>query len=271
MAAPAGVNEGLPPEPVTSGAGNAEAEHAEHAGPTEEAGLAGHAASAGHAEAAGFARAAEAAGAGERAGAEQPAGGAVSEGDVAALAEAAPGAGETREGGVPAPGGATGADHDRRDLSPLAIVSIAVGIMALVGAAFGVLAVITHGFHPKVVVTYRPAAVFSLRPGDCINSGPNGLAVTRLSCATPHDAEVFATFSLPKASWPGTAVIRQQAGDGCASRLMDYLNPQLADAGLSQEFVYPDRAAWQAGVRTVVCEVSSPSGRLSGSVRNPGS
>jgi hypothetical protein len=177
------------------------------------------------------------------------------------------------EGPPPEHGGAeqAGERHDRRDMRPLAIVGIAVGIMALVGAAFGVLAAVTHGFRAKVVLTYRPAAVFSLRPGDCINSGPNGLAVTRLSCATPHDAEVFATFSLPKTPWPGEAVARQQAGSGCASRLSGYLNPQLAGAGLSQEFVYPDRAAWKAGVRTVVCEVSSPSGRLTGSVRNPGS
>jgi Septum formation len=171
-------------------------------------------------------------------------------------------------GGLPSDGADPGgAAREGRDLPPLAIIGIAVGILALVGAAVGVLAVVTHGFRPKVVVTYRPAAVFSLRPGDCLNSGQNGLAFTRLSCSTPHDAEVFATFSLPGASWPGSAAARQEAGSGCASRLSGYLNPQLTGAGLSQEFVYPDRSAWQAGVRTVVCEVSSPSGKLTGSVR----
>jgi hypothetical protein len=174
-------------------------------------------------------------------------------------------------GGLPSdgaePGGAAG---KRRDLRPLAIAGITIGIIALVGVAVGVLAVVTHGFRPKVVITYRPAAVFSLRPGECVNSGQNGLAVTRLSCATPHDAEVFATFSLRGASWPGSAVVRQEADSGCASRLSGYLNPQLTGAGLAQEFVYPDRPAWQAGVRIVVCEVSSPSGKLTGSVRNPG-
>jgi Septum formation len=283
MAAPAGVNEGLSPEPVASGTGNAGQAGAEHAGPAEEAGPAGaagtaeHAATAVSAGPAVSAGAAGGAGTAGYAGAEHSAGAAGLGGDAGAPAEAeaAPGGGEAPDGEAPeetgpAPEEAAEA-HDRRELSPLAIVAIAVGIMALVGVAFGVLAAVTHGFRAKVVVTYRPAAVFSLRPGDCVNSGPNGLAVTRLSCATPHDAEVFATFSLPKASWPGEAVIRQQAGDGCAGRLMGYLNPQLADAGLSQEFVYPDRAAWTAGVRTVVCEVSSPNGRLSGSVRNPGS
>jgi len=158
----------------------------------------------------------------------------------------------------------------RGNLSPLAVAGLVVGIIALVGAAIGVLALLTHGFRPKTIVAYRPPAVFRLRPGECINSSPNGLSVTVTSCATPHDAEVFGVFSLPGSSWPGEATVRQQAGSGCASRIGGYLNPQLANAGLAQEYVYPDRSAWQAGVRTVVCEVRASGGRLVGTVRKPG-
>jgi hypothetical protein len=148
------------------------------------------------------------------------------------------------------------------DMSPLALIGIVIGVIAA-----GVLAVATHGFHRKTVITYRPAAVFKLRPGECVNSGPNGLAVTVLACGTPHDAEVFATFTLPASSWPGNAAVQQNAGNGCAARLGSYLKPALANAGLAQEYVYPNQAAWKAGERTVVCEVSSPSGQLTGSVR----
>ena len=154
-----------------------------------------------------------------------------------------------------------------RDVSPFAVAGIILGVIALVGVAVGVLAVITHGFKPKTVITYRPAAVFGLRPGECINSTGNGLNVTVLSCATPHDAEVFATFSLPKGTWPGDSAVQQEAGNGCESRLGGYLNPQLATADLTQEYVYPNQAAWQAGERTVVCEVRAVSGQLTGSVR----
>jgi hypothetical protein len=155
----------------------------------------------------------------------------------------------------------------RRDMSPLAVVGIVFGVIVLVGVAAGVLAVATHGFHKKTVITYRPAAVFRLHPGECINSGASGLAVTVLACGTPHDAEVFATFTLPASSWPGNAAVQQSAGNGCAARLDSYLKPALANAGLAQEYVYPNQAAWKAGERTVVCEVSSPSGQLTGSVR----
>jgi hypothetical protein len=158
------------------------------------------------------------------------------------------------------------AEH-ARDVSVLALVGIVVGVILLVGVAAGVLAVVTHGFHKKTIVTYRTAAVFKLRPGECINAGPTGLSVTVLSCGTPHDAEVFATFTLPASSWPGNTVVQQNAGNGCASRLSSYLRPALAGAGLAQEYVYPNQAAWQAGQRTVVCEVSSSTGKLTGSVR----
>jgi hypothetical protein len=156
---------------------------------------------------------------------------------------------------------------ERRGVSRLVVAGVIVVLVA-VAAAAGVLVVTTHGFRHKTVVTYRPAAVFGLRAGECVNSSPNGLSVTILSCATPHEAEVFATFSLTGSSWPGDAAVQQQASSGCANRIAGYLNPQLLNAGLNQQYVYPNQDAWRAGVRTVVCEVSSASGPLSGSVRN---
>jgi hypothetical protein len=159
----------------------------------------------------------------------------------------------------------------RRGVSWLVVAGVILVLVAAAAAA-GVLAVVTHGFRPKTVVTYtyRPAAVYGLRAGDCVNASPNGLSVTILSCATPHQAEVFATFSLTGSSWPGSAGAQQQASSGCANRIAGYLNPQLLNAGLTEQYVYPDQDAWQAGVRTVVCEVSSTTGPLSGSVRNGG-
>jgi hypothetical protein len=162
------------------------------------------------------------------------------------------------------------AEESRRDIRPLAVVGIILGVIALVGVAAAVLAVLTHGFRPKTVITYRPAAVFGLRPGQCVDSGSNALKVTVLSCARPHDAEVFAVFSLPAKAWPGSSAVQLEAGDGCANRFDSYIEPQLAAAALTQEYVYPNQAAWKAGERTVVCEVSAVNGQLTGSVRAKG-
>jgi hypothetical protein len=171
----------------------------------------------------------------------------------------------------PAPGESVAPEvhaGERRGISRLAVAGVILVLLAVAVAA-AVLVVATHGFRHKTVVTYRPVpAVFSLRAGDCLNSSQNGLSVTILSCATPHEAEVFATFSLTGSSWPGNAAAQQQASSGCANRIAGYLNPQLLNAGLTQQYVYPNQDAWQAGVRTVVCEVSSTSGPLTGSVRS---
>jgi Septum formation len=285
MAAPTGVNEELPGEPAKAGRAGAElaepqAAEAETSGPetsetrTAEAGTAG----AGTAEAVPV-RAAdkteqEAAPAGvipaevvppqaEPAGEERvPAGPADATSAGAGTAGTEP-AEETGDGD---------AEEVRRDVRPLAVVGIILGIIALVGVAAGVLVVVTHGFRPRTVVTvtYRPAAVFGLRPGQCVNTGSNALKPTVVSCARPHDAEVFAVFTLPAAPWPGASAVRADADNGCASRLGSYIDPQLATAGLAQEFVYPNRDAWQANQRTVVCEVSATEGRLTGSVRATG-
>ena len=147
-------------------------------------------------------------------------------------------------------------------------VAVAVVVVLAAAAAAGALVVVTHGFRPKTIVSYQPPAIFRLHAGDCIDPAPDGLSATVMSCSSPHDAEVFATFSLAGSSWPGDAAAQQQAAAGCQDRIVSYLNPALLNAGLTQEFVYPDEAAWKAGVRTTVCEVSSSTGQLTGSVRS---
>jgi hypothetical protein len=249
MVAPAGVNEGMPQEPVKPGPAPVELTEGQAAEAEP-----GEAVLAGAVPAGAVPSPAEPA-EGERAAAPE-----------VELAEAGPPEAEPAEAGGPG-GDAEEAKEKSRDVSPLAVAGIILGILALVGAAVGVLAVVTHGFRPKTVITYRQAAAFGLRPGQCIDSGGNGLTFIVLSCAAPHDAEVFATFSLPAAAWPGDSVVQQDAGNGCASRLVSYLNPQLATAALTQEYVYPNQAAWQANERTVVCEVRAVSGQLTGPVR----
>jgi hypothetical protein len=249
MVAPAGVNEGLPREPAKAGGPGVELAETQVAG----AAPGGDGADTAAAEPSLEKPALAAAGRAEAEPAE------------ASAAEAEPAEVPLTEAGLAKAGG--DAEKESRGVSPLAVAGIILGVIALVGVAVGVLAVVTHGFRPKTVVTYRPAAAFGLRPGQCIDSGANALTVTVLSCGRPHDAEVFATFSLPTTAWPGASAVQLDASNGCASRFDSYLNPQLATADLTQEYIYPNRAAWQAGERTVVCEVRAVSGQLSGSVR----
>ena len=109
--------------------------------------------------------------------------------------------------------------------------------------------------------------MFSLRAGQCIDSGATAISgVHVVNCAQAHDAEVFATFRVTGARYPGPAALGQRARQGCVGRLSGYLNPQLSATSLAQSYVYPDSGAWSAE-RTVVCTVRSTSGPLVGSVR----
>jgi Septum formation len=297
MVAPAGVNEGVPQDPVTAGGAGVEVAEGPtaKAEPTEAAHTQAGQADVAQAEAkpAGVIPAevvpapaepvdadlAEATPAKAEPAVEDPGAG-PADGEAAdgehAEAEAADGEhaeaeaadGEHAEAGADGP--AWDAADESRDVNPLAVIGIIVGVIALVGMAVGVLAVITHGFRPKTVITYRPAAVFGLRAGECVNSGANALNVTVVSCTTPHDAEVFATFRLPGTGWPGASAVQQDAGNGCQRRLSGYLNPELVTADLTQEYVYPNQTAWQAGEHTAVCEIRAASGPLTGSVRAKG-
>lgn len=137
-----------------------------------------------------------------------------------------------------------------------------------VGIALVTVAALTHGFSKPTKIEYdnQLGTVFSLREGDCINTGGSATSASVTSCNSPHDAEVFATFALPSTTWPGTATVQQEANTGCSSRLAGYLNPELA-VSLSQDYVYPGQVAWQTGTRMVICEVRATSGPLDQSVR----
>jgi len=283
IAAPTGVNEGLPQEPAKAGPTGAEL-----AEPEAAEAKPGETAPAEAEEKAGPARVvpaemvpAQAEPAAEERTAAEPAEAAPEEEAVAGPAAVGPDETEQPEaelaksGPVEADDPAEAdwdAEESRRDIRPLAVAGLILGVIALVGVAVAVLAVVTHGFRPKTVVTitYRPPAVFGLRPGQCVDTGADALKVIVLSCARPHDAEVFAVYSLPATAWPGASTVEADAGDGCANRLDSYIDPQLAGASLTQQYVYPNQGAWQAGERTVVCEVSAVTGQLTGSVRAKG-
>jgi hypothetical protein len=152
-----------------------------------------------------------------------------------------------------------------RKMGWFGIIVLAIAVLAVAAAVY---VLVNGGFKPKTKVSYQPAAVFGLQTGQCFN-GQNGLGVTVLSCSSPHQAEVFATFLLAEQAWPGDDAVQSAAQAGCQTRISSYINPQLATSALSQEYIYPDEITWSAGIRTVICDVRSDEGLVIGSVRQP--
>ena len=163
---------------------------------------------------------------------------------------------------IEAPDLHTEADHR---MSPVPVIAASIVVLAI---AVGVFAYLTHGFQKKTKVAYQVPAVFYLRAGDCFNHYQNGIGTSPTSCSSPHEAEVFATFPATASHWPGTPALRVEAQTGCQARIAGYMNPAIAVNALDQEYFYPDKVAWAAGVRTIICDVTSMSGPITGSVRS---
>jgi hypothetical protein len=163
--------------------------------------------------------------------------------------------------GPPSPGGRP---RRRRSLAAILIGGFAALCLIGLGAFATVLLLHGRGQAPPSALP----SVFQLRAGDCVNSGQNGISSpTVVPCGQPHDAEIYARFALAGHRWPGGVAIGAQARQGCTARLGGYLNPQLATTVLSESYVFPGRGAWNAGERTVICEIRSTAGKLTGSVR----
>lgn len=159
---------------------------------------------------------------------------------------------------APAPAGS-----GRRARRVLIILTVLSGAVAVAAAAVAAV-LLTHQAHAA-----RPlrATVFTLRPGQCFDSLPNGIAGAHVvPCARPHNAEIYSTFRVAGHHWPGAAALGAQAGLGCERRLSGYLNPQLGTSGLAESYAYPSQGAWTAGERTVICEIRGTHGKLTGSV-----
>jgi hypothetical protein len=169
----------------------------------------------------------------------------------------------------PAGSGGTGTGRPPRPRRSRAALLIALAAAGLIGLGSLAAVLVLHG-RGRATPAALPS-VFGLRAGQCVNSGPGGVsAPTVVPCNQAHDAEVYARFALAGARWPGAAGIGALARRGCTARLGTYLNPQLASAVLAESYVFPDHGAWNAGERTVICEIRGTAGKLTGSVRGLG-
>jgi Septum formation/Domain of unknown function (DUF4190) len=98
-----------------------------------------------------------------------------------------------------------------------------------------------------------------LKQGDCLRTVPGDEEVTSVDvtpCTSAHRAEVYAVFDLPAGSYPGDAKVEKLADQGCAARTPDLTGSSTKN--LEAAYLYPRRAQWQLGDRSVTCIVSSP-------------
>lgn len=104
--------------------------------------------------------------------------------------------------------------------------------------------------------------VFSLEPGTCFDDvvelteegGGEVGEVPVVDCAQPHDNEVFATFDLEAASFPGDDEVLQLAVDGCLQRFRDYVGSEPQSSRYAVSHLVPTARTWDVNDdREVVC------------------
>ena len=177
----------------------------------------------------------------------------------------APASAPGRPGSEAPPALASPRRRGRRLLIVLFVASLSVAVAAAAVTA----ALLLHREHwPPAVARPLRATVFDLRPRQCFNSLPNGIAGAHaVPCRRPHDGEIYGAFRVAGRHWPGSAALASQARLGCQARLTGYLNPQLDTSGMAESYAYPNQGAWAAGEHMVICEIRGTQGRLTGSVR----
>lgn len=112
---------------------------------------------------------------------------------------------------------------------------------------------------------------FSVRVGDCLDKLPSEStdALALLPCAQPHFWEAFASTTLEGEDYPGTAAVRDRAEQACNAAFEGFVGLPEKKSRLDITMLTPTRETWiGAGDREVVCLVGSPSGGITGTLKD---
>lgn len=99
---------------------------------------------------------------------------------------------------------------------------------------------------------------FAMRVGDCFNdqTALSGEVsdVPGVPCSEPHDNEVYSTFDLTMAEWPGEERAYEVADEGCLERFEAAIGASYDESVLMITTLIPSKGSWaQVGDREVVC------------------
>ena len=115
---------------------------------------------------------------------------------------------------------------------------------------------------------------FTLPVGACLDNVPGGFISSSnlVDCAVPHTYEVFSSFLLPEAAFPGDDAIATAAQEGCDAAFPSFVGIPFDQSALNYQFVAPTEDTWAGGDREISCLLYDPAveettGSLAGSAR----
>jgi WD40 repeat protein len=129
---------------------------------------------------------------------------------------------------------------------------------------------------PVVDSLPRPsqASIFAIELGSCIEEPFGDGDIERalpIDCSQAHTLELFAVFTLPDAAdvpFPGDDVLQEQASDLCGGPAFEaYVGGPLNTTRYELDPLTQTEDSWDAGNRRVLCLLSDPDGKSTGSAR----
>ncbi|MBZ6172302.1 MULTISPECIES: DUF4190 domain-containing protein [Streptomyces] len=160
--------------------------------------------------------------------------------------------------------------------------AVAGSVLSCVGLALWA-ALLSTGAAGDFWDGFRDAArgegtAYALEKGQCFTTPSGSLQgvtydVDEVPCAQKHDGEVFASFELPRGSFPGDTEISRAADDRCYALQDGYAMDRWAlPADVDVYYLTPTSGSWRTGDREITCLFGNTDERadLTGSLRNDG-
>jgi hypothetical protein len=122
------------------------------------------------------------------------------------------------------------------------------------------------------IVTAGQSTVFGLRQGDCYDdpTTADGLTITAVPCAEPHDNEIFHRFTLPAGPFPGQGA-QSDIDTVCLDAFEEFTGAPHGETPLEFFTDWPTEQLWDMGDRDVHCVLFAANGsKLTGSMTGSG-
>jgi len=115
-------------------------------------------------------------------------------------------------------------------------------------------------------------SVLELAVGTCVNDAETPLGadlaeVPTVSCAEPHDSELYAIVSAADGSYPGVDTLVIEGQDKCQAVFAEFVGIDFRSSLLDYHFYYPTPSSWAQGDRSIYCMVIDPGLKVIGTLQ----
>lgn len=105
--------------------------------------------------------------------------------------------------------------------------------------------------------------------GNCFNSSElpfeqttYSVEVEAVTCGTPHEGEIYATYYFTEEAFPGDDVVTATADDYCYTQFPGYVGNSYEASTLDYWYYYPNQTGWDSGLHWAMCAIVDVGGGL---------